>query len=110
MGMFSREQLVGFSSEIIKEFTRLSQISLAESPPSAVEFLEALGALQERVRMIQVTLFKELESDFAADGEDAQIRRRSMRAQVFDAICIISGELSRFRSRFLVSLNPDDAD
>jgi hypothetical protein len=99
--MFSREQLVGFLSEVIKEFSRLSQISLAEPPPSAVEFLEALGGLQERVRMIQVTLFKELESDFAVDGEDAQIRRRSTRAQVFDAICIISGELSRFRSRFL---------
>ena len=108
--MFSREQLVGFLSEVIKEFSRLSQISLAEPPPGAVEFLEALGGLQERAQMIQVTLFKELESDFAADGEDAQIRRRSMRARVFDAICIISGELSRFRSRFLESLNPDGAD
>lgn len=108
--MFSREQLVGFLSEVIKEVSRLNQISHAEPPAGAVEFLEALGGLQERVPMIQATLFKELESDFAADGEDAQIRRRSIRAQVFDATCIISGELSRFRSRFLESLNPDDAE
>jgi hypothetical protein len=107
--VFSHEQLIDILSEVIREFSRLNQISLGEPPAGAVEFLEAFGGLQERVRVIQVTLFKELESDFAADGEDSQIRRRSIRAQVFDAVCIISGELSRFRGRFLESLKQDDA-
>lgn len=108
--MFSREELVGLLSEVIKEFSRLNQISIAEPPPDAVEFLTALGGLQDRVRVIQVTLFKELESDFAEDGEDSRIRRRSIRAQVFDAISIISGELSRFKGRLIESLKQDDAN